>query len=175
MYFILTTSLVCGQVSGTHNQDTIYFKYDHNGLFPTELVFPKDTLSAEKIYNNVKYMLELATQALVDFEGKIVHDIPNESFTLKGEFTAAFCHIAMVEICTDGLVEIDFIFQEGSYIMKPIKIKRAVDLVKIPIQGRAFFYKKDNTIKKRFNQYPEAIESMLNWLALFSSLEPDSN
>jgi hypothetical protein len=169
--FILIATLVRSQTpSGI--QDTIYFKYDHNGLYPTEYSFSKDTLNSIQIYENVKYMLEFANEILNDFEGKIVNENKGKSFTLKGKFASVFCHDFIGKVCSDGLLEVDFIFKEGSFTMKPIKIKRSVDLEKIPISGRAFFYKKDNTLLKRFSSFPTAIENMLNWLAFFSSLEP---
>ena len=74
--------------------------------------------------------------------------------------------------CKDGSFEIDFIFRDGSYTMKPMKIKRISDLEYIPIEGRAIFYKKDGTLKSQFSTFPAVVETMLNWIAFFSSYTP---
>jgi hypothetical protein len=157
-------------------QDTVFFSYDHKGLFPKELIIYKDSLSASEIYHSVKKALTMANEVLVDYNGKITNEKVNKSFTLKGKFLYVFCHnTPLGKVCSDGLIEIDFIFREGSYTMKPTKIKRAVDIENIPINGRAFFYKKDNTLKKQFSGIPNSVESILTWLAIFSGLEDSTN
>ena len=118
----------------------------------------------------------MANEVLIDFNGKITDEKIHQSFTLKGKFLSAFCHDSPLgKICSDGLIEIDFVFRDGSYIIKPTKIKRAVDIENIPISGRAFFYKKDNTLKKQFTSFPNSVEKMLTWLAIFSELEEIPN
>jgi hypothetical protein len=173
--FWLTISSTFGQNTESV-QDTVFFSYNHNGLFPSELIIHKDSLSAKDIYHNVKKALLMADEVLVDFKGKVTNEKVNKSFKLKGKFLSAFCHDSPLgKICSDGLLEIEFIFRDGSYVMKPLKIKRAVDLENIPIAGRAFFYKKDNTLKRPFTSFPNSIEKMLTWLAIFSELEGITN
>lgn len=154
-------------------QDTIYFKYDNKGLHPKELTFYKDSLSATEIYKDVKSSFEFANEVIIDFKSKITDEIPYQSFTLKGEFSMIFCVKGIAgPSCKDGSFEIDFIFRDGSYTMKPVKLKRIIDIELIPIEGRALFYKKDGTLKNQFSSFPTVVEKMLNWIAFFSSLTP---
>lgn len=170
LLFWAIISLSFSQITDTE-QDEDYFTYSHDGLIPSELIIYKDSLSAGDIYLNVKKALMFAIEVLPDFSGKIIDEKAHQSFTLKGKFLSAFCHDSLLgKFCSDAIIEIDFVFSDGSYVMRPTKIRRAVDIEKIPISGRAFFYKKDNTLKKKFSSYPSSIERMLNWLAIFSGL-----
>lgn len=153
-------------------QDTVYFKYDSNGLYPSELTFYKDSLSTKELYDIVKQSLAIVDDALTDYKGKITKDQPNQSFLLKAIFSMALCHENLLGIhCVDTKIDIYYTFSDGHFTMKPLKIRRIIDIESLPLEGRAFFYNTDGSLKKQFSNYPMAIERMLNWLAFFSSIE----
>ena len=165
---------------GVHSQEPAlgytYFKYDNEGLHPREFTFEKDSLSAAQLYNDVKSSLENTNKFLADFKSNITNIKPNESFTFKGEFSMIFCVKGIVgPSCKDGSFEIDFIFRDGSYTMKPVKLKSGTFIELIPIEGRAIFYEKDGSLKKQFITFPVVVETMLNWIAFFSNYTPNIN
>lgn len=169
--FMLAITFASSQDS-EFTQDTVYFKYDSNGLHPYELTFYKDSLSAKEIYDTVKHSLAIADNVLIDYKGKITKEQLNQSFLLKATFSMALCHENLLGInCVDTKIDINYTFSRGRFTMKPQKIRRIVDIESLPLEGRAFFYNKDGSLKKQFLRYPIAIEKMLNWLAFFSSIE----
>ena len=169
--FILAMTLSHSQ-NAEFDQDTVYFKYDSNGLYPSELTFYKDSLSAKEIYNIVKQSLAIADDVLTNYQGEITKEQLNQSFKLKATFSMALCHKNLLGIfCLDAKIDINYTFSDGHFTMKPEKIRRITDLKSLPLNGRAFFYNKDGSLKQQFLSYPSEIEQMLNWLAFFSSIE----
>lgn len=143
------------------------FRYDYQGLYPKEINYKVDSLSAAEIYERVQFALEFGSDILVDVKNKLSKRIKNKSFVLKGYRYYVFCSKGLFgDICLDGKYEIYFEFYDEGFLIRPIKFSRGANLnntvwTKIKLNGPANFYKKDGTLKKQFLTYPEVVENIL--------------
>lgn len=143
------------------------FRYNYGGLFPKEIHYQVDSLSASQIYKQTQFALEFGSVIYDDDKNKLTKKMENKSFILKGRRYYVFCSEGLFgNLCLDAKYEIYFEFYDGGFLIKPIKIKRGANLnntvwVNIPFKGPANFYRKDGTLKKQCVNCPEAIENIL--------------
>lgn len=144
------------------------FRYNYHGLYPREIHYQIDSLSADEIYKTVQYALVFGSDLLVDEKNQIAKKIVNKSFILKGRRKSVFCGEGLFGgICLDAKYEIYFEFYDGGFLVRPIKFRRGGNInntvwTNIPFKGPANFFKKDGTLKKQCINCPEAIENILD-------------
>lgn len=151
-----------------------HFKYTSRGLIPREIHYKATSLNASEIYATIESGFEQKPYLFTDERIKLVKKQPQKSLIIKGLRKYVYCSDKFIgDYCLDAKFEIYVECYDGGYLLKPLRLKRGTNFSntvwsKIPVEGKANFYKKDGTIKKECSNCVEATEDVLKRIVMLT-------